>query len=204
MTILTTFREAATARGLLAADEPLRPDRAFELVREMPYARASDGRVETVVGEWRGTCSGKHILLRELYEESGLRCLLMCATHSFTLANTPWLPPHLREMVEDHPVPDVHNFVRLEVTPDEWMVVDATWPVAAGALGMPVNERFEAGRNMRLACDPDELFHVPPEADPRDFKAMLLERHVGEQAERRDCFIEGLSAWLAEALPEQA
>ena len=39
---------------------------AFQLVRDMPYQRASDRQPATLIREWRGTCSGKHYLLKAL------------------------------------------------------------------------------------------------------------------------------------------
>jgi len=202
MSLLTTLREEATRRGLL--DEGARIDAAtaYRLVRDMPYQRASDREPETILREWTGTCSGKHYLLADLFGELGLATMLMIATHEFTPENAPWLPPHLATEVRLAPVPDVHNFLRVEHDPvmHEWMTVDATWPASARTLGMPSNAAFEAGRDQVIACDPIEMFHVPPDADPQELKERILADHVGAQAARSDAFITALSAWLATEL----
>lgn len=196
MGLLQDFKAAAVARMRFPDDERLTPAALFALVRDMPFARPSDGRLETVVAEWRGAAPEKHTLLQALFEEFGLSTMLIAALHEFTPANMPWLPPELRAHLEAGPIPDVHMFVRLQIEGD-WMTVDATWPLAAARLGVPANERFEPGKEMPIACDPDEILHVPPDADPADFEAFMVERHVGDQLARRDAFIAALTAWLS-------
>lgn len=203
--LLPTLKRAAVARGLFPDDQPLTAEAAYVLVRDMPYERASSREPRVTVEEWRGTCSGKHYLLKALLEEIGLPAVLIAATHEFTLQNSPWLPEHLRRELEAGPVPDVHNFLRVQPFPhtersDEWMTVDATWPLAARRLGMPVNERFVLGVDQRLAADPIEVFHMPEDEDPQAFKERLIAVHAAGQEERRDAFIRALSAWLAQEL----
>lgn len=204
MPLLPLLRAEAERRGLAEPGATFDAARCFALVRDMPYARASDRDPGTVLREWRGTCSGKHLLLEALLGELGYASMLMLALHEFTPENTPWLPPELRTEVERAAVPDVHVFLRVESDPARedrgWMTVDATWPLAAGALGLPVNERWVTGRDMRVACDPIEVHHVPEGEDALDYRDRILEREVaGEQAARRDRFIEGLARWLASA-----
>jgi len=196
MGLLADFKAAAVARRRFPDDERLTPASMFSLVRDMPYQRAADPLPETTIQEWQGASSGKHYLLQALYQEFGLHSILIHAACQITAADWPWLPPDLKAQLLDGPIPDVHTFLRLE-TGAEWMTVDATWPLAAARLGLPVNERFEAGRNMKVACEPEELFHVPDSVDPQAFKDTLIERFVGGQAGRRDRFMRALSAWLA-------
>lgn len=61
-------------------------------------------------------------------------------------------------------------------------------------------EIIECSLKRVLAADIEELFHVPDGDDPQQFKQRLLERHAAGQIERRERFIEALSAWLAEQL----
>jgi hypothetical protein len=201
MGLLADLRTAAIARRRFPDDERLTPASLFALVRDMPYERASDAEPETTIEEWRGTSWGKHYLLHALYREFGLHSILLHATHEISSRDWPWLPPELQDQLHAGPIPSVHTFVRMEMG-TAWMTVDATWPVAAGQLHLPVNERFEAGRDMNVACDPDELFHVPEQADPHAFRATIIERFVGAQMERRERFITELSEWLARELSQ--
>jgi hypothetical protein len=199
MGLLADFKAAAVARTRFPDDERLTAPALFALVRDMPYEPPTDIRPGTVIAEWRATAPGKHLLLQGLYEEFGYGAMLIAALHEFRAEAMPWLPDMLRAHLIEGPIPDLHMFVRLHIGAD-WMTIDATWPLSAASLGMPVNERFEAGREMVVACDPDEVFHVPPDVDPVEFEQYLLERHVGPQRERRDRFIAEMSAWLMREL----
>lgn len=204
MTLIPALRAAALARGLIEADARIDAAHAFALVRDMPYARASDPRPETLIEEWRGTCSGKHLLLGALLRELGHDSMLIHVLHEFTPRNSPWLPPHLLAEAARAPVPDVHNFLMVDHDAG-WFAVDATWPLAARTLGLPANELWTPGRNMTVAADVDEIYDTPDDEDPLEFKARVLADHAGEPGTparvRRERFIEALGTWLADSLP---
>lgn len=203
MALLSLLRDEATLRGLLDSGEHIDAAVAFRLVRDMPYRRASDRESETILHEWTGTCSGKHYLLADLLDEIGLPNMILVATHQFEAENSPWLPPHLMAVLRHGPVPDVHNFLRVQHDPvaGESMTLDCTWPAAAARLGLPANLEFVPGIDQQVACDPIELFHVPQDVDPQEFKERVIRDFVGPPdspaARRRDEFIAGLSDWLA-------
>lgn len=44
----------------------------FELVREIPYGSIGSRDPKDVFEKKRGTCSGKHALLKELFEDLGI------------------------------------------------------------------------------------------------------------------------------------
>jgi hypothetical protein len=177
--LVARLAEAAYRRGLLDARSAVPTARAFALVRDMPYRRASSRRPEAIIDEWRGTCSGKHYVLHGIFEELGLDSRLCLATHVFDEAGTRHFPPALRAEGVAAAVPDVHTFLRIRA-PAGWTDVDATWPRAAGRLGLPVNEQFIPGQSMTLACAPIDISEIPAGVDPQAVK-------------------EALGAWLAEA-----
>ena len=184
--------------GLLAGDESLTAERAFELVRDMPYRRASSRRPEAIVEEWQGTCSGKHYLLADIFREMGMDLRVMMCTHRFTAENTGHFPAELRALVAEGSVSDVHTFLWVD-TDRGWTMVDATWPRSAASLGMPVNRQFRPGETMTLACDPIDTYEVPAGQDPQEFKEQLIREFCGESSQVRDEFIEGLGRWLGES-----
>ena len=196
--LVSLLEKESRRRGLLADDKPLTVERAFALVRDMPYRRASSRRPEAIVGEWQGTCSGKHYLLADIFRELGLETSIVMVTHRFTPENTGHFPEELRKLVSKSPVPDVHTYLRLG-TPDGPAVVDATWPSSAAPLGMPVNREFVTGRDMTIACDPIDTLPVPDGRDPQEFKEQVIREFCGESSGVRDQFIEGLGRWLAES-----
>ena len=197
-TLTKLLEQEARKRGLIASNETVTAESAFALVRDMPYRRASTRRPESIIEEWRGTCSGKHYALDRIFREMGMDSRVIMCTHRFTPDNTGHFPADLRDLVARQPVPDVHTYVRLE-SPQGWMTVDATWPGSAESLGMPVNGVFQPGADMAIACDVIDAFEVPAGRDPQDFKEQLIAEFCGESGHARDDFIEGMSRWLSEA-----
>jgi hypothetical protein len=61
---------------------------------------------------------------------------------------------------------------------------------------MPVNERFQFGFNMQIACEPIAFFEIPDGIDPQTFKEQLIKTYCGSQSDERDQFLEGMSQWL--------
>jgi hypothetical protein len=203
--LVPTLRASAVERGLLLEGAPVDAALAFALVRDMPYRRASARDPEATIAEWQGTCSGKHLLLQALFEELGWPATMLLAPHEFSEQSAPWLPPSLMVEVRGAPVVDVHNFLRVQPAAQlgaeaDWMTVDATWPLAARRLGLPVNEALVIGQDSDLAVDPIEIHHVPPEVDAMEMKGRILVDFGVEELARREAFLEGLMEWLAEEL----
>lgn len=196
--LLSLLQEESRRRGFLSDEEPLTVERSFALVRDMPYRRASSRRPKAIIEEWRGTCSGKHYLLAEVFRELGLESRVVMCTHRFTPSNTQHFPYQLRELVAVSSIPDVHTYLQVN-TAEGWAIVDATWPSSAEPLGMTVNHSFKPGSDMKLACDPIETLRVPYGRDPQEFKEQLIEKFCGAQGSLRDEFIEGMGRWLAES-----
>ncbi len=196
--LLDMLRIHALDRGLLEPTAELDAATVFRLVRDMPYQRASDRRPETIIQEWRGTCSGKHYLLAALFRELGLNARVMAgvlryrpdpkSTHPDLLA---LLQPAGGEFV------DVHNWVEIDL-PSGSMVVDATWPANLKAHGFPVNDTFELGESQQLVYPVQQVYAIPEEVDPQSFKEALLQKHfTREELNAREAFILALSSMLA-------
>ena len=183
----------AIKKGLLKPDEEIDAEKAFTLVRDMPYTRASSRDSETIISEWRGTCSGKHYLLKKLFAELGYSSRLIACT---TVAH---IDPgevrgKLRTLLEQSEgrFVDVHNYLILE-TPKGEMIVDATWPLATKGMGTVVNESFIPGENHQIACEPLKIWDVPDDRDAQDFKDEILrDSFTPEELAHREEFIKTL------------
>ena len=193
--LLETLHSKAVERGLLKPEEEIDAEKAFLLVRDMPYTRASSRDPKTIIQEWRGTCSGKHYLLKGLFAELGYASRLIACT-TVMYIDPKEAQGKLRELLEQSNgrFVDVHNYLILEL-PDQEMIVDATWPIATKDMGTVVNERFVLGENHKIACEPIKTWVVPEDRDAQEFKSEILkDTFTPEELAHREEFIKTLGA----------
>lgn len=197
MGLLKILKSEAVRRELINPLQEIDPRTVYKLVRDMPYKRASDREPETLIREWRGTCSGKHYLLKELFFELGYSSKVMACTN-VTVFDLDKEPDEMREILEsvDGRFVDVHNYLLLEL-PEGEMIIDATWPLGAKKYHLPVNETFELGVDQRIACEPIKTWIVPEDEEPQEFKEQLLrENFTQEELIARNAFIQAIGDWL--------
>jgi hypothetical protein len=198
MSLVSKLAEEAELRGLLESGQQIGLADAFRLIRDMPYQRASDRRPETLIKEWRGTCSGKHYLLKALFNELGYHAQVMACTSVDTIEQDK-VPDDMLDLWRSAggQFVDVHNYIMLAL-PDRQMVVDATWPVGNEKYGLKVNQKFVMGKDQQIACTPLQTWVVPEDGHPQVFKEQLLqENFTPQELAFRDAFIIALSEWLA-------
>jgi hypothetical protein len=191
--LLETLKSTAVKRGLLKQEQEINAERAFLLVRDMPYTRASSRDPNTILREWRGTCSGKHYLLKGLFAELGYRSRLIACT-TVVHIDPKQVSGKLRKLLEQSRgrFVDVHNYLILEL-PEKEMIVDATWPIATKGMGTVVNERFVLGEDQQIACEPVKTWVIPDGRDPQEFKDEILkESFTPEEIAHREEFIKTL------------
>ena len=191
---LETIKSEAVQRGLVKPEEEIDIKKAFFLVRDMPYTRASSRDSETIIHEWRGTCSGKHYLLKKLFAELGYQSKLIACT-TVNHIDPKSVSGKLRKLLEQSSgrFVDVHNYLILELPDGGEMIVDATWPLATKEMGLVVNEDFVLGVNHQIATKPIKTWVVPEEGDSQEFKDMILkESFTPEELAHRDEFIKEL------------
>jgi hypothetical protein len=191
--LLETLKSKAVEKGLLEPEAEINLEAAYTLVRDMPYTRASSRDPETIIQEWRGTCSGKHYLLKGLFAELGYPSRLIACT-TVAHVDPKDVRGRLRKLLQQSEgrFVDVHNYLILEL-PEGEMIVDATWPLATKGMGTIVNERFVLGEDQKIACDPIRTWVVPEEGDSQEFKDNILkESFTPEELAHRDEFIRTL------------
>ncbi len=197
--LIENLRVEAVRRGLIHEETAIDAAMAFTLVRDMTYQRASDRQPETLIREWRGTCSGKHYLLQALFAELGLRSrLIACTTEAHPDPGA--VHPRLRSILERGAgkIVDVHNYLLVEHAKGE-MVVDATWPASYRKYGMVVNEEFILGQDQKISMAPTRIWEVPPGSDPQAFKDELLRQNfTPHELEVRDEYIRTLGELFAQ------
>ncbi len=192
--LLELLKSKAIEKGLLKPEHEIDLEKAFLLVRDMPYIRASSRDPETIIAEWRGTCSGKHYLLKGLFAELGYSSHLMACT-TVGYVDPKKVIGKLRKLLRQSNgrFVDVHNYLVLEL-PDKEMIVDATWPLSARGMGTVVNEHFVLGQNQKIAVEPLKSWAVPEDRDSQEFKDEILKNSfTPEELAHRDEFVKTLS-----------
>jgi hypothetical protein len=190
---LETLKSTAIDRGLLKPEQEVDAEIAFLLVRDMPYTRASSRDPNIIMQEWRGTCSGKHYLLKSLFAELGYSSRLIACTTVIHI-DPKEVSGKLRKLLEQSKgrFVDVHNYLVLDL-PGKEMIVDATWPIATKGMGTVVNERFVLGEDHQIACKPVKTWVVPDDRDPQEFKDEILKESFSqEELAHREEFIQSL------------
>lgn len=170
----------------------------FERVRDIPYAYPASRDPVEVLRLNRGSCSGKHYLLGELYRQLGLRIRHIICTHRFNESPVVF-PEDMQEMLRKNEIVDLHDYIQICVG-DEWIDVDATWDSGLRSFGFPVNEDWDGASSMALSVVPEELTVV--ESDPERLKEEMLSRLTPRQRTLRKQFLEALSRWVAECEAE--
>lgn len=192
--LLELLKSKAVEKGFLKPEDEIDAEKAFRLVRDMPYIRASSRNPETIINEWRGTCSGKHYLLKGLFAELGYSSHLMACT-TVGYIDPKKVLGKLRKLLRQSEgrFVDVHNYLILEL-PDGEMIVDATWPLSAKGMGTVINERFALGENQKIAVEPLKSWIVPDDRDSQEFKNEILkDSFTPEELAHRDEFVKTLS-----------
>ena len=198
MSLLELLRNNAVERGLLDINAEIDTATAFRLVRDMAYHRASDRRPETIIREWRGTCSGKHYTLKALFAELGIPAKLIACTEAINM-DINLVPSDLHELYKAAKgrFVDVHNYLIVKM-PEGEMVVDATWPQGSQKYGLVVNEHFIPGVDQTIAGTPLQVWEVPDDVTPQKFKQDLLEENfTPHELAFRDAYIEAISEWMS-------
>lgn len=169
----------------------------FHAVRNIRYASRGNRTPEAVLDNNEGSCSGKHILLRDLLRRAGETADVEIVEGDFAagMPEVETMSEPLRRWVRDGGIHDFHNYVVWR-GPVRELKLDATWSDAMAPLGFPVNAGWAGEGDTQLALEPygvkmrveDVIFH----------KGRLLTTLSEDEAEDRRAFLELLTNWIAE------
>jgi Transglutaminase-like superfamily len=168
----------------------------YHAVRKIPYGSIGERDAVKVIANNLGSCSGKHILLRDLLRETGHEAEIITIFTYFNrgVPSHPAMPEDLRKMIEDENICDFHHYVHAR-RGDRWLKLDATWHDALSPYGFPVNRDWRGQGDTVLAATP--VREYPAVEDLATWKMDLLEQLDPEQRDERARFFRRLSAWIA-------
>jgi hypothetical protein len=182
----------------------------YEKVRDIPFGSMGSRDPYRVYQLNKGTCSGKNFLIKELFNEIGVKTRdMICLQRWKDLTWFPddeydvvTLPEHLMKHFDNSDIVDFHNFVKIEVN-GRWVQLDVTIDAPLKALGFHVVEKWDGASDMPLCfvgthkvwdCG-DCGFEKKVE-----FTSMLPETF--EKA--RKAFLEALTAWIDDWRKQQS
>lgn len=181
---------------LLHSDESPPLVSLYHAVRNIPYGSTGVRDPVEVIEKNLGSCSGKHLLLRDLLRAEGFDAEIITM---FTYFNRGMpvhdsFPTELRRLCIEANIPDYHHYVRVRRNGD-WLKLDATWHDRLAAYGFPVNDAWNGEGNTTLAADPIEEY--PNVEDLIAKKKRLIRSLSPEDREKRARFFHLVTEWIS-------
>jgi hypothetical protein len=167
----------------------------YHAVRKIPYGSTGERNPVKVIANNLGSCSGKHILLRDLLRVVGREAEIITMFTHFNrgIPSHPAMPTDLRAMIDGEDVCDFHHYVRVRMD-EGWRKLDATWHDALIPYGFPVNRDWKGESDTVLAAAP--IREYPAVEDLVTWKEQLLTQLTSEQREFRGKFFTRLTEWM--------
>lgn len=166
-------------------------------IRDIPYGRPTLPRDPlSVLAEWRGTCSGKHLLAARVLGLMGVGSRLYCRTYRLDDA-LDTLPRHVTQPYMGHNIWDVHNYLEIDVASGHHKV-DVTWSHLLADAGFSTTLEWDGTSDFCIAAPLGEVMQVSDPAQLNDFKESLLTRLNAAPARAlREQFILELAAFAS-------
>ncbi|MEA3342940.1 MAG: hypothetical protein U9Q92_02140 [archaeon] len=165
---------------------------------DIPYGDIGSRNPKDVYENNKGTCSGKHELLKELYQELGIRTKSFIAMHRFKDLNIDF-PDKIKDVLNRSDIIDFHNFFKILVD-NKWITIDITWDRPLKEWGFPVNENWDGISDMMLGIVPIMIFEVE---DPIKIKRQKIQELPKQVQKDRKVFLKKLTEWFNELRQKQ-
>ncbi len=167
----------------------------FEKVRDIPYGDIGSRNPLDVYKQNRGTCSGKHELLKALYKELGIPVKDFIIMHRFK--ELPILfPINIQKILNTTDIIDPHNFIKIEID-GKWITVDVTWDKNLKKLGFPINENWDGKTNLNISVVPEGKIYEAE--NPIELKQKLISKQAKIAQKERKLFLKAVTEWLDKA-----
>ncbi|MEM1399864.1 MAG: hypothetical protein AAGF58_08280 [Pseudomonadota bacterium] len=197
MTNAPSYRDLAHAFLEGCVDPSGTPDIAaiFHKVRNLRYASRGQRDPHSVLQRGEGSCSGKHLLLRDLLRLVGEEAEVEIAEGDFAagVPAHPTMTGQLASFTRAAGVRDFHQYVVWHSTDGE-VRLDATWPDSVARLGLATNAGWTVGTETALALEPVKLHGRPVNLIEKK-QALLENLSPAERAKRLE-FLALLTEWL--------
>jgi hypothetical protein len=173
-------------------------------IRDIPYGRPAGPRDPlSVLADWKGTCSGKHLLASRVIGIMGGNAQLYCQPYRLDDAREV-LPLDVVQPYLGHGIWDVHNFLEIDIA-GRPLTVDLTWSRELAGFGFPTTLVWDGASHFRIAAPPGQALPVNHAAELNDRKEALLLRLNSPAARTlRERYIEELAAFATRHCPPRS
>ena len=167
----------------------------YHEIRNFDYVSDGVRDPQTVIDRQAGSCSGKHIVLRDCLVALDEKASIETVEGDFAggMPDHETMPEALRAYVREGGVRDFHQFVVWESATGTYRL-DATWPDRLEMFGFSVNRDWQGHGDTELALEPDRF--CGPTDDIQHTKVELIAGLAPAERERREAFLQELSHWL--------
>lgn len=162
----------------------------FERIRDIPYGSIGSRDSFEVYNRNKGTCSGKHALLKNLFLEMGYDVKDYICIHRFNDLKVKF-PPKIKKILSKSEILDPHNFIKIKIA-GKWVTIDCTWEKGLEKFGFIVN-KWGGIKDMKLCVKPIQIFEIN---DPLESKIKEVSKLPFK--EKRLLFLKELTNWLEE------
>ncbi len=167
----------------------------FHAVRRIPYGSGAGRSAQSVVKRNKGSCSSKHMLLRDILRFQGRKATIETVKGDFAggISAQASMSDELKRMCGEGGITDFHHYVVLD-GPDGEVKLDATWSDGPIANGIEGNRDWDGVGDTKIAleaqCIMDRVEDVPA------YKEGLLAALPPDTQQRRLTFLSLLSDWV--------
>lgn len=174
----------------------------YEKVRDIPFGSIGSRDPYAVYQANKGTCSGKNFLIKELFNEIGVKTKdMICLQRWKDLTWFPddeygvvKLPDHLMTHFENNEIIDFHNYVKILVD-DRWVQLDVTIDAPLKALGFHVVENWNGKSDMPLCfVGSHKVWDCGDLGFEKKKEFTSMQPTQSEQA--RKSFLEAMTEWI--------
>ena len=173
-------------------------------IRDIPYGRPTAPREPlAVLAEWKGTCSGKHLLASRVLGIMRVKTRLYYQPYRLDDACED-LPLDVVQPYVGHGIWDVHNFLEIDTAAGP-LKVDLTWSRELAGFGFPTTLAWDGASHFRIAAPSGQALPVTHPAELNDTKEALLQRLNSPAARTlRERYIEDLAEFATCHCPLRA
>lgn len=167
----------------------------FHAVRNLTYASDGNRAPEMVIATGKGSCTGKHLLLRDLLRHVGEQADVEFIEGDFA-ASMPVvssMSDELKKWVSSGGIDDFHCYVVWK-DGDREKKLDATWPDKMASYGYHVNAKWDGSGDTRVAIATGTVRGRAEDVLER--KAALLATLTEKQINDRLRFLKLLTEWM--------